>query len=108
MSSPEWVSYFDPEAQLEFIRATEYYRLTAPNLNRKFIDAFEDTLAYVLDFPEASAVFHPPDIRRVALKKFPYYLVYIIEPDAIFIVAIAHERRDPLYWLSRLEEPGRR
>lgn len=41
------------------------------------------------------------------MKRFPYQLVYLIEPDAIYIIALAHLKRQPNYWLYRLSEPGR-
>lgn len=46
-------------------------------------------------------------VWRKSLEKFPYYIAYTLEPDAIFIVAIADNRRDPSYWPDRLLEPGR-
>ena len=39
--------------------------------------------------------------RAFGLKRFPYQLVYRLTTDAVVIVAIAHERRDPRYWRGR-------
>ena len=41
------------------------------------------------------------------MKKFPYNVVYLLDPDAVFIIAVAHQSRHPDYWLRRLVEPGR-
>ena len=40
-------------------------------------------------------------LRRILVRRFPYGLVYRVEPDAIFIVAVAHLRRRPGYWRRR-------
>ena len=39
--------------------------------------------------------------RAFGLKRFPYQLVYRLTPDALVIVAIAHDKRDPGYWRER-------
>ncbi len=33
---------------------------------------------------------------------FPYNIVYVIRGDVVFIIAIAHHRRQPGYWRTRL------
>lgn len=40
--------------------------------------------------------------RSRAVRGYPYRIVRTVEPDAIVILAYAHERRDPGYWLHRL------
>ncbi len=42
------------------------------------------------------------EIRRCLLHKFPYKILYSIEPDHIFVIAIAHQHRKPYYWVDRL------
>ncbi len=37
-------------------------------------------------------------VRRRAVKRFPYYLVYLEMATHIRILAIAHDRRKPGYW----------
>ncbi|NLB47688.1 MAG: type II toxin-antitoxin system RelE/ParE family toxin, partial [Microbacteriaceae bacterium] len=41
-------------------------------------------------------------IRSKAVRGYPYRIVYTVEPDAVLILAYAHERREPGYWLHRL------
>jgi len=40
--------------------------------------------------------------RRVNLRLFPFYLAYIIAGDCIYVIAIAHMRRKPGYWTTRM------
>ena len=44
--------------------------------------------------------------RRFLLRRFPYNVVYRVEPGHVVIIAIAHAHRRPGYWTDRLEAPG--
>lgn len=100
---------FNPYARLELVEAIEYYRSISPDLARAFKKAFDEAIAEIHQFPEIAPWIQPStyQARRKNLEKFPYYIAYLIEPDCIFIAAVAHNRRDPGYWLSRLKEPGK-
>ena len=37
--------------------------------------------------------------RRRVLRRFPYSIFYVVDPDVIIIVALAHHKRRPGYWL---------
>ena len=41
------------------------------------------------------------DIRLYLLMRFPYGIYYLIEDGHVYIVAVAHMRRNPGYWLGR-------
>lgn len=42
------------------------------------------------------------DVRRCLLNRFPYLVIFDNRPEEVLVVAIAHVRRRPLYWLDRL------
>lgn len=92
MSNPDSSRIFNPAARLEFIEATEYYRGISPRLQRKFIDAFEDAIADVMEFPEAAPQIAQTIAWRKHIRGFPYDIIYILDPDALYIVAVARER----------------
>ena len=48
----------------------------------------------------------PRGYRRVNLKVFGYYIAYDIWADTIWILAIAHARRRPEYWIGRRKQIG--
>lgn len=54
----------------------------------------------IREHPDAGAVVEPP-IRHFPMDVYPYDVVYAPEPDVIFILAIAHHRREPGYWRGR-------
>lgn len=41
-------------------------------------------------------------VRRAAARRFPYSIAFIELPTVVRILAIAHERRRPGYWVGRL------
>jgi toxin ParE1/3/4 len=41
------------------------------------------------------------DIRRLILARFPYKLLYSVETDHVYVIALAHRRRAPDYRVDR-------
>ncbi len=39
--------------------------------------------------------------RRGLLRRFPYSVIYRVEPEGILVVAVAHSRRRASYWRGR-------
>lgn len=94
----------DAFARVELNRIQERLRTTAPQRAAAFRKAFGETIENVLAFSEAYRMVHQEvGARQIRVNGFPYFLVYLIDPDAIFIIAVMHERQDPDYWLDRLE-----
>jgi plasmid stabilization system protein ParE len=42
-------------------------------------------------------------VRRVEVHGFRYGLIYMVRPDSIFIIAVAHYSRRRGYWRHRLK-----
>ena len=42
------------------------------------------------------------DCRRVVLPGFPYAIIYRIIENQVLVLAIAHAKREPTYWLPRI------
>lgn len=45
--------------------------------------------------------------RRFLMRRFPFSVVYRLEPDAVIVIAVAHARRRPGYWRKRRTPLGR-
>jgi len=41
------------------------------------------------------------NVRRALLRRFPYSLFFVLEDDALFVIAIFHASRDPSHWQRR-------
>ena len=42
-------------------------------------------------------------LRRVQMRRFPYGLIYGVQPGLLVIVAVAHLHREPTYWVDRVQ-----
>jgi plasmid stabilization system protein ParE len=40
--------------------------------------------------------------RRFVMRRFPFSVVYLDDPEFVTIVAVAHSKRRPGYWKDRL------
>jgi len=92
---------FHPEAGEEYTRSVEYYAEIAPKLGVRFYDEIERLIKEIRRQPARFFRFSPP-ARRALARKFPYSVVYLDEPDRVWIVAIMHAKRRPGYWRERL------
>ena len=92
---------FHPLAEHELIDATAYYEEQKPGLGLEFLEEVKEAVNFLMLYPEAGSTVRS-SVRRVILPKFSYSLFYrIIEDDQIRILAIAHHKRKPQYWVDR-------
>jgi toxin ParE1/3/4 len=92
---------FHSQAREEYAQVAQFYSAIAPELGGRFYDEMERLILEVRQQPERFFRFSPPT-RRALSRKFPYSLVYLDEPDRVWIVAIMHAKRHPGYWRERL------
>ena len=95
-----WVE-FHPEAQNEFVSAARFYEDQRRGLGLDFTLTIQRTYERLPESPAAGASFGRR-LRRVLVPKFPYGLLYRVEADRIYIIAVMHLHRRPGYWRSRL------
>jgi hypothetical protein len=91
---------FHPEAEAEFYEAIDYYEECEHGLGHDFSLEVFGTVQNILDYPSAWPVLED-DVRRCLTHRFPYGILYSIEPDGIFILAVMHLHRDPGFWKHR-------
>ena len=92
---------FHPEADAEYAEAARFYAEIQPELGGRFYDEVEAVIAAICAHPRQFHEFDPP-ARRYLAQRFPYAIVYLEEPDRIWIVAVMHLHRQPGYWHERL------
>lgn len=97
---------FEDEADAEYRQAGRWYESRRVGIGVAFLDAVDVALRRIVDFPRAgvSVPRVPGDlpVRRFAVNRFPYHVVYLETPDTLRILAVAHDRRKPGYWKSRI------
>ncbi|MBU2622989.1 MAG: type II toxin-antitoxin system RelE/ParE family toxin [Proteobacteria bacterium] len=94
--------FFDPDAKAEFLAAVQYYESCQSGLGRRFKLIVQSALQKVAETPFQYRLIHKP-FRRYLLPKFPYAIIFSIEPDHIRIIAVAHTKRKPGYWQRRIQ-----
>lgn len=98
--------HFEDEAEAEYRHAGVWYESRREGLGLEFFDEVDATIGQMLDFPHIGAPVPrlPLDlpVRRLAVGRFPYHVVYLEIADGVRILAVAHDRRRPDYWRQRL------
>ena len=97
---------FEDEAEVEYRLAGRWYEERREHLGLEFFDAVDAAIGQILDLPRSgSPVPRMPSespVRRIAVKRFPYHVIYLGTKAQVRILAIAHDRRKPGYWKTRL------
>jgi hypothetical protein len=61
------------------------------------LETIEIISKYPLSYPKNSE-----STRKAVLRKYPYNLIYSLFKDKIYIIALAHQNREPEYWIDRI------
>jgi len=91
-----------PEARHEFQRAAAYYRTISPALAARFILEVESAFKEIALFPNRFAIKIAP-ARAKPLDVFPFLVHFFEEENTVHVIAVAHTKRRPGYWLDRIE-----
>jgi len=95
----------EPEARQELGDAARWYEDQRLGLGQRFLGAVEAALDRLAVLPAAGTpvphVSFDLAVRRTPVERFPYHVVYLETQDAIRVLAVAHNRRKPGYWLGR-------
>jgi plasmid stabilization system protein ParE len=98
MSLPvQWL----PEAAREVRGARRRYALVNQKTVQKFSEEMKLAEARIAAMPQASS---PGELgtRFVVLRTFPHVIHFRFNAERVEILAVAHARRRPGYWHSRL------
>jgi plasmid stabilization system protein ParE len=97
-----------PEAQAELRSAALWYDERRPGLGDEFIAEVSATLDRIGDAPESYPPWPrtraaDPLIRKAIIQRFPYVIAFEEHKRHLLVLAVAHSKRRPLYWLTRAE-----
>jgi toxin ParE1/3/4 len=91
----------DP-ASAELIEAIRWYERQRAGLGGELFDAITETIDLIRTHPEIGGPRGTQrPTRQLLVTRFPYYVVYRIRDDDIYVVAVAHTSRRPDYWKHR-------
>ena len=95
-SEPRW----HPDAVEDAVAARDWYAERSPFAARGFLLALDAAVAAVMEAPERWPEPSHGCRQYPFQSSYPYWLVYHLSPE-VEIVAVAHQRRKPGYWLGR-------
>ena len=93
------VRFLSP-AEREMAQAAQYYNSKVPNLGADFLREVKNAIKRLEADPEASQTVRG-DVRRRLIRRFPFGILYRVDPEEIVILAVMHLARQPDYWHGR-------
>ncbi len=91
-------------AQAEMLEAKHYYERQQRGLGLQFMNEAKRSARRILEQPLAWQIEIEP-VRRFIFNRFPYKMLYVIRAERIVVLAVAHQHRDPDYWVERIDRP---
>ena len=91
---------FHPEVEDEFVAAIAYYENCEAGLGMDFSREISVAIQNTADYPETWPAVEE-QVHRCLVHRFPYAILYCIEPNAVHILAVMNLHRDPDYWKHR-------
>ena len=92
---------FDKLTRLELDDAIQFYEIKEKGLGEKFKHAVKAGVSRICEYPYTWPR-EKGELQRYLLHKFPYKIIYSVEKNYIYILAIAHCHRRPDYWIDRI------
>jgi plasmid stabilization system protein ParE len=91
----------EPEAEADIIQAAVWYEQQASGLGFDFNRIVDACLADISRNPKRFPVVHAK-AHRALLRRFPFGVFFLIDGQAVHVIACLHVRRDPDRWQRRL------
>ena len=88
------------EAAADLEDAADWYEGRRAGLGSEFLRTVRALLAGIARAPHEYPVARG-EVRRARVRRFPFVVFYVVEPDHVEVLAVLHGRRDPRVWQSR-------
>jgi plasmid stabilization system protein ParE len=92
---------FLPQAEQEMLEAARFYESQTAGLGIDYLSEVESAVQTIAESPTKWPVIEG-ELRRRLIRRFPFGILYRIEPEEIVIIAVAHLLRKPWYWRKRI------
>ena len=93
-------AWVHPEAIAEARAAREWYEAQNAEAAEAFMHELDVAIERIEEAPRQWPSYLD-DTRRYLLRRFPFIVVFRAVNDHVQILAVAHARRRPGYWLGR-------
>jgi|SRR6185369_5418001 toxin ParE1/3/4 len=94
---------YHPKAHAEAFKSARFYHRRVPGLGEMFFNELDSTILQLQSDP----LRRPKDadgIRSWRLRRFPFRVYYVVDPDRIRVLAVAHLKRRKGYWRRRVND----
>lgn len=91
-----------PLAKRELFESQDFYEDRAAGLGAAFLESVEAATTVIRRHPHSGTALDDV-LRQSRVTRFPYSLIYRVEEERIFILAVSHDKRRPRYWAGRAE-----
>ena len=88
-------------AETEAQEAMNWYEDQESGLGKDFLIAVDQAISNIQKAPFTFPSIDGSTVRRALTRKFPYSIIFSVEPKNILIISIFHSRRDPMVWRDR-------
>ena len=85
---------FRSSAAAQVVTAQAWYELQRKGLGSEFALNLEAATQRAARNPEHFSIVHE-QVRRAFLKRFPYALFFLTEPDRLVVLSCLHTRQEP-------------
>jgi plasmid stabilization system protein ParE len=93
-----------PDAKVDIRSTVRWYKQTELNLAFRFTLERRATRRRIARSPIVFPLVKDA-VRRALMKRFPYAIYFALNKDAVFVIAVLHQRRVNTVWMDR--ENGR-
>jgi len=94
---------FFEEASEEVEEHRAWYRERSETAEAAFLRELDRAVELALEAPRRWPRYLA-GTQRYVFRTFPFSLVYFVENETLNVVAVAHSKRRPGYWLKRLKK----
>jgi len=92
--------FVEEAARADLADAFRWYEGQRAGLGSEFLAAVAVVFERIEENPMAYPIIRGIT-RRVLLRRFPYSVFYVVDPDLVAVTAVMHGRRDPRRWQKR-------
>ena len=92
---------FSPRAKIDAHEAQAWHEERETGLGAEFSESLERSLEIMQKSPETPRRFQA-GYRKILLHRFPYHVVYEVQLDCIWVLAVLDARRNPATLRKRL------
>ena len=90
-----------PDAVQDLREAEAWYWQRSQRAADGFLVEVGRGFALIREAPDRWPVYRA-STRRFVLERYPFTIVYRVEDDTVYVIAVAHAKRRPGYWRRRV------